>query len=413
MNLRMRLEKNSGVLGMNFSGWKEFKLSDICQIKYGKDHKNLNEGKIPTYGSGGVMRYVDSFIYDKPSVLIPRKGSLSNLYFVNEKFWTVDTLFWTIIDETIASPKFLYFQLLTKNLSDMNVGSAVPSLTTAVLNELRLQLPSLETQYAISGILSSLNDKIELNNKINKTLEEMAQAIFKSWFVDFDPFKDGEFTNSKVGKLPTGWQLSRIGDLSIIVTDFVANGSFASLKENVQLYENDNYAYFIRNVDLKANNFRKFVDKKSYEFLSKSSLEGGEVIISNVGDVGSVYLCPKLDKPMTLGNNIIVIKSKNKAINFNLFLYFLFKYNYGADLLVNITSGSAQPKFNKTDFKNLQIIIPDFKTLNNFNELVSDLINQQENLRKEISLLTKIRDSLLPKLMSGEIRVKLEEVSNA
>ena len=125
---------------MSSNDWKEFKLSDICQIKYGRDHKDLDNGNIPVYGSGGIMRYVGSFIYDKPSVLIPRKGTLSNLFLVSEKFWTVDTLFWTIIDETIVSPEFLYYQLLTKNLVDMNVGSAVPSLTTTLLNELRWQI---------------------------------------------------------------------------------------------------------------------------------------------------------------------------------------------------------------------------------------------------------------------------------
>ena len=162
----MRLENNLGVLGMSFNGWKEIKLSDVCQVRYGKDHKKLAKGKIPVFGSGGVIRYVDSFIYDKPSVLIPRKGTLSNLYFVNEKFWTVDTLFWTIIDDTKVYPKFLYYLLLTKNLAAMNVGSAVPSLTTALLNELRLRLPSLKTQRSVSEILSSLDSKIEQNIKI-------------------------------------------------------------------------------------------------------------------------------------------------------------------------------------------------------------------------------------------------------
>jgi len=321
------------------------------------------------------------------------------------------------VNEHLVYNKYLFAVLRSADMqsmiSNLHVGTMIPHVKKSDLDKVVIPLPNYCIQEYIGDFYFRISEKIELNNKINKTLEEIAQAIFKSWFVDYEPFKDCTFTNSKVGKIPAEWQLSRIGDLSITVTDFVANGSFASLKENVQLYESENYAYFIRNVDLKANVFRKFVDKESYEFLSKSSLEGGEVIISNVGDVGSVYLCPKLDKPMTLGNNIIVIKSKNKEINYNLFIYLLFKYNYGADLLANITSGSAQPKFNKTDFKNLQIVIPDIKTLNRFNELVSDLIKQQNNYKKEISILTKIKDSLLPKLMSGEIRVPLEEVPNA
>ncbi|MCK9331343.1 MAG: restriction endonuclease subunit S [Candidatus Cloacimonetes bacterium] len=153
---------------MSYDKWIEYKLSDVCDIKYGKDHKKLSDGIIPTYGSGGIMRYVDSYLYDKPSVLIPRKGTLSNLFYVEKKFWTVDTLFWTKINDSIVYPKFLYYLLLTYKFEDMNVGSAVPSLTTALLNEVKVTLPPQQEQEEIANILSSLDDKIETNNKINQ-----------------------------------------------------------------------------------------------------------------------------------------------------------------------------------------------------------------------------------------------------
>lgn len=108
----------------------------------------------------------------------------------------------------------------------------------------------------------------------------------------------------------------------MLVTDYVANGSFASLKENVTLYQEPNYAYFVRNTDLKSGSFGVYVDQHSYEFLSKSTLYGGEIIISNVGDVGSVFLCPKLDGPMTLGNNIIMLRPENDALRYYLFIWF-------------------------------------------------------------------------------------------
>src|SRR4051812_32479298 len=113
------------------------RLGDVVRIKNGKDHKPLGEGDIPVYGSGGVMRYADTFAYDKPSVLIPRKGSLGNLFYVDVPFWTVDTIFYTEIDETQASPKFLYYFLTTVGLGEMNQAGGVPSQTQSVLNELR------------------------------------------------------------------------------------------------------------------------------------------------------------------------------------------------------------------------------------------------------------------------------------
>lgn len=170
--------------------WIVAKLGDVLEIKYGKDHKKLNDGDIPCFGSGGLMRYVENSIYEKESILIPRKGSLNNIYYVDQPFWTVDTLFWTKINLENVFPKFLFYQLRLTDFVSLNVGSAVPSLTVPVLNDLKIKLPPLPEQKAIAHILSSLDNKIELNRRMNETLEAMAQALFKSWFVDFDPVID-------------------------------------------------------------------------------------------------------------------------------------------------------------------------------------------------------------------------------
>lgn len=143
------------------------KLGDICKIKYGKDHKKLNDGSIPVYGSGGVMRHVDKALWDKPSVLIPRKGTLGNLFFADEPFWTVDTLFWTDIDAAQVMPKYLFYQLKTKDLASLNVGTAVPSLTAEVLNEVQIDLPPFEEQEQVVEVLNTLDAKIATSTKLN------------------------------------------------------------------------------------------------------------------------------------------------------------------------------------------------------------------------------------------------------
>ena len=189
----------------------------------------------------------------------------------------------------------------------------------------------------------------------------------------------------------------------MVVTDYVANGSFASLKANVTLFQEPNYAYFVRNTDLKSGTFEVFVDKHSYDFLSKSTLFGGEIIISNVGDVGSVFLCPHLDKPMTLGNNIIMLRPTQENLRY--YLYIWFKWLFGQSLIQGIKGGSAQPKFNKTDFKNLQIMLPPDDLLERFHQTVSPMFELINSNSIENKRLTKLRDSLLPKLMSGEVDV--------
>lgn len=384
--------------------WKEDVLGNVLEVKYGKDHKKLADGQYPVYGSGGLMRYVDSKLYDGPSILIPRKGTLNNIMFVESPFWTVDTMFWSIINTDKVDPKFLFYSICKRDFASMNVGSAVPSMTVNILNDIQISYPkNIADQRRIASILSSLDRKIELNNKINADLEEMAQAIFKNWFVDFEPFKDGKFVNSELGRIPEGWKVGKITDIGCLITDYVSNGSFASLKQNVHLYETKEYAQFIRNTDLKTNTFSVYVDKHSYDFLSKSTLYGNEIIISNVGDVGSVHLCPKLDIPMTLGNNIIMLRPNEKEYNY--FLYLWFKYFSGQGLIQGIKGGSAQPKFNKTDFKNLPLLIPSFEIIERSYWIFESMFSILSSNVKENSRLSLLRDTLLPRLMSGELEV--------
>ena len=150
--------------------WKEYKLGDVLCIKYGKDHKLLASGNIPIYGSGGIMRYAERSLYEGPSILIPRKGSLNNIMYSDKPFWTVDTMFWTTINEKIANPKYLYYLLSTKDFASLNVGSAVPSLTVPVIENIHITLPIKSVQDKIVSLLSSLDDKIELNRRINDNL---------------------------------------------------------------------------------------------------------------------------------------------------------------------------------------------------------------------------------------------------
>lgn len=168
--LKVRTENSLDKETGDMNNWQTSRLDDVCTIKYGKDHKHLQSGKVPVYGSGGIMRYVDTALYTNKSVLIPRKGSLDNLYFVETPFWTVDTLFYTEIDETKIMPEFLYYQLKLFDLAGMNVGSAVPSLTATVLNEIEIVVPPLQEQIEISNTLRALDTKIANNIAINHNL---------------------------------------------------------------------------------------------------------------------------------------------------------------------------------------------------------------------------------------------------
>ena len=273
-----------------------------------------------------------------------------------------------------------------------------------LLDEIMINYPvSFDEQNAIVGTLESIDRKLIVNKEINDNLEQQAVRLFRSWFSTFSLSPNSPRVNSEFGEIPEDFAVVKVGSLPMLVTDYVANGSFASLKANVSLYQEPNYAYFIRNTDLKSGSFGVFVDQHSYEFLSKSTLYGGEIIISNVGDVGSVFLCPKLDGRMTLGNNIIMLRPEDAHLRY--YLYIWFKYHQGQALIQGIKGGSAQPKFNKTDFKNTSVLIPPKDILTRFHEIVTPMFEMISQKQTETAHLADLRDTLLPQLMSGEIDI--------
>ena len=197
---------------------------------------------------------------------------------------------------------------------------------------------------------------------------------------------------SSWGYLPDGWKLSTIKDEMIEITDYVANGSFATLKENVSYKDTEDYAILVRTADY-HNNFKGnfvYIDEHAYNFLSKSKLHGDEIIIANVGSVGEVFKCPRLNKKMSLAPNAIMVKLKGN----NDFYYYWFKSRIGQHNILNLVSGSAQPKFNKTHFKAMEIPVPPIDTqdkiasiLSTFDEKIA--INRQicENLEAQAQAL--------------------------
>ncbi len=157
-------------------GWRIGTLGEVLEIKYGKDHKHLESGQIPVYGSGGIMRYANKALYEKESILIPRKGTLSNLFYINKPFWSVDTMFYTKITDSTYT-KFLFLLLKSMNLASMNVGSAVPSLTTEILNNLEIIIPSKDVLKSFDEMVTPIFETLESNEQESQTLGAIRDSI--------------------------------------------------------------------------------------------------------------------------------------------------------------------------------------------------------------------------------------------
>lgn len=353
---------------------KEYRLGELLTIKYGKDHKKLHNGSIPAYGSGGIMRYVDKSIYEYPSILIPRKGSLNNIIYIDTPFWTVDTMFWTIINTELVDPKYLYYAICKFDFAGLNVGSAVPSLTVPVIENIKIILPSLNQQKNIASILSSLDDKIELNRRINENLEQQAQALFKSWFVDFEPFKDGKFVDSELGMIPEGW---KVGNLEELVEVKYGKDHKKLAYGNIPVYG--------------SGGIMRYADKSLY---NKES-----VLIPRKGSLNNVMY---VNHPFWTVDTMFYTCMRIEGIA--KFIYLLISPK---DLL-SMNSGSAVPSMTVDILNKIVITIPPTTILQKFESIVKPIFIMMESCSRENKRLAQLRDTLLPKLMSGEI--KLSEI---
>ncbi|HFV5535155.1 TPA: restriction endonuclease subunit S, partial [Escherichia coli] len=322
-------------------------LSGLARIRNGKDHKSLSEGEFPVYGSGGIMRYVDTYAYNKPSVLIPRKGSLGNLFFVNVPFWTVDTIFYTEIDEAQIRPKYLYYFLTTVGLGEMNQAGGVPSQTQSVLNKLKIPIPcpdNPEKSLAIQSEIVRILDKFtELTAELTAELS-MRKKQYNYYRDQLLSFKEDEVegkrkTLGEIMKMRAGQHISAHNIIerkeeSYIYPCFGGNGIRGYVKEkshdgehlligrqgalcgNVQRMKGQFYATEHAvvvsvmpgiNIDwafhmLTAMNLNQYASKSAQPGLAVGKLQELKLFVPSIER--QIYIAAILDKFDTLTNSI-------------------------------------------------------------------------------------------------------------
>ena len=217
-------------------------------------------------------------------------------------------------------------------------------------------------------------------------------------------------------KLPENWCWTRIGNYVDYVTDYVANGSFASLKVNVSIFKDENYALMVKTQDF-ANGFTKsltYTDKHGYDFLSKSTLHGGELILSNIGSVGKVFRVPYFDRPMTLASNSVMVKCYNSR-DYDWIYYFLLS-PIGFEELKSITTGTAVPKFNKTDLKTIPLPVPPLaeqqRIVDRIESLFAKLDEAKEKAQAVVDSFETRKAAILHKAFTGELTKKWRKSEN-
>ncbi len=309
------------------------------------------------------------------SVLFTSRAPIGYIAIAKNELCTNQGFKSIIPDPKKCNALFLYYLLKYKK-NDIELianGSTFQEVSGTALKNFEVSIPPLDEQGKIAAILSALDDKIELNNKINRNLEAQAQAIFKSWFIDFEPFKNGKFIDSELGKIPEGWSIGTIGDISIIST--------GKRPDKRSTYKSNETPIPI----IGASSIMGYTNKVLYD---------EKMLVT--GRVGTHGIIQKIDFPCWPSDNTLVLKSKNLNFLHNCLLLINWK---------SMNRGSTQPLITQNDLKNTRIILPQDRIIQNYEQIVHCFDIKFYNNNKEIYVLSQLRDILLPKLLSGEIDV--------
>jgi type I restriction enzyme, S subunit len=401
------------------SSWQEISLGEFVTLQRGHDlpETKRSPGSIPVMGSFGLTGYHNEAKTKGPGVTVGRSGaSFGVVNFCSVDYWPLNTALY-VKNFYENNERFAYFLLKSIDFSAYNSGSAQPSLNRNFIHPIKIKVPPLPEQRAIAHILGTLDDKIELNRRMNETLEGMARAIFKSWFVDFDPVRakmegrkppgldtktadlfPDSFQNSPMEKIPKGWEISTIGEEVKVV-----GGGTPSTKEpkywdggNINWATPKDLSKLSAPILLDTN---RRLTELGLSKVSSGLLPIGTVLLSSRAPIG--YLAISII-PIAINQGFIAMVCEGTIPN-----YFALQWtNLNMDLIKANANGTTFQEISKKIFRSLPILVPSEPLLDCFNDIAGPIYEKITSNIHESKILASTRDTLLPKLLSGEIRVK-------
>lgn len=416
---------------MRHSEWKEVQINEIAKIRgrigwKGYKTSDLRETGPVVLGGNNIKSsiYLDlsdvkhlsrekfeespEIMLKRNDILIVTRGNgIGDVGFFNGSLSeaTINPSM-VILSECTETPKFLFYYLISnkgrEKILSVSSGSSIPAIYQKSLSTIKCMIPPLAEQRAIADTLSCLDDKIELNNRINKTLEEMAQTIFKSWFVDFEPFQDRDFEDSELGRIPKGW---RVGTVENICTDIFSGGTPSTSKQS---YWNGNVPWLSSGEtrDSIIIETEKTITTEGIKNSSTRLAKKHDIVIASAGQGHTRGQTSITLIDTYINQSVVALRGIENSTGY---LYCNLRSRY-SELRAISDSSSIRGSLTTKAIKKIPILLPPSSVLSDFQEKFASLLELCGQLRLEKRNLSKIRDALLPKLMSGEIRVPLEEV---
>ena len=365
--------------------WQEVRLGNVCKFQNGKKRPK-EPGKYPVFGGNGILDYTNQF-NSNVGVIVGRVGAYCGSVFLSkEKCWVSDNAILGI-NTSDTDIIYLYYLLKSLNLNAKHIGSGQPLITQDILNNIKIFLPPLDVQKKIAGVLGALDDKIELNNKINNNLEQQAQALFNEKILN----------NPKQGC---------IGDYCSIKSGFAFKSSWWQ-NSGVRVIK-------IKNIESSELNLHEcsYVSEDKISIAKDFVVKGGDLLIAMTGaTIGKFAIVPHVDEILLVNQRVGKFFLGDNPLEKLPFIYCTLKQPEVVSEIINRGQGSAQPNISGNDIMSITCTYPDENIIANFNNICRPyfekiIMNQYENTR-----LSALRDPLLPKLMSGEVDVSNVDIS--
>ena len=372
--------------------WKEYKLADVCsRLRSGKGIKSdsvLDSGPYPVIGGNGIRGYANESNFKGECAVIGRQGAYCGnvRFYEGEAYMTEHAV--VVVGNELADTRFLACLLSLMHLGNLSAQSAQPGISVQTLSKQIVSLPSIDYQKRVSAVIKSLDDKIEVNRRINENLEQQAQALFKSWFVDFEPFKDQPFVESELGMIPQGWSIDNIYKyVDVIYGAPYKSSLFNEKKEGLPL---------IRIRDLKTNSPQVYT---SETLPTTEYIEAGDIV---AGMDAEFVPCVWLGERGVLNQRCCKFKAKDPSIS-NYYILFLLKPEL--EYVQSYKTGTTVSHLGKSDIDRFRFITPPIDVIIPFSRRVDALLKEKVAIAQESRCLAELRDTLLPRLMSGELHV--------
>ncbi len=387
-----------------------FLLEDLINIHNGRKYNHLSIGEIPLFGSGGIMSYVDDYLYDGKAILLPRKGTLDNIMFSDGKLWTVDTMYFSTIKNTeVVDPFYLYNYLKLLDLRHLDSGSTLPSMTKTAYSKIPVKLPNIKKQKQIAKVLSDLDAKIEVNNQINAKLEAMAKTLYDYWFVQFDfPSPPTQEGGEKVGKpykssggkmvyneelkreIPEGWEVKSLVD--------IANFKNGIACQKYRPIEADKYLKVIKIREMR-DGFTSNTERVRDDLSNDIIINDGDILFSwSASLIVQIWAGGK----GALNQHIFKVTSDSyprSLVYFETLEYL--KYFQRVAELRKTTMGHIT----KEHLVASRICVPPKNKLNDCLNQIDKILDKIVINKKQNQKLAELRDWLLPMLMNGQVTV--------